>query len=266
MNSSGVSVPARAKSVRVFAVVVAVGLMYFPGLGVVDLASAALGLPDRDEYVSMRSGYGLVVGFLLPVALFTLARRPTLAAAPVQHVLAAAVAYFAAAAAGGVWTAIIGGVALLVSALVLARLAPGAGHLRPAANPAHRPLVVLAALGAGPWVVYAGVMAVQQRMGSDPYEDFTLGVQGWSALTVFALVMMLNSVIAVFRPPGWRSMLRATGIASLMFGLVSVWVGAVPGSPGPFWGGGALLWGIALIVFSWIPRRKTAPAGTSPTQ
>ena len=131
MNSSGVSVPARAKSVRVFAVVVAVGLMYFPGLGVVDLASAALGLPDRDEYVSMRSGYGLVVGFLLPVALFTLARRPTLAAAPVQHVLAAAVAYFAAAAAGGVWTAIIGGVALLVSALVLARLAPGAGHLRP---------------------------------------------------------------------------------------------------------------------------------------
>jgi hypothetical protein len=105
--------------------------MYFPGLGVVDLASAALGLPDRDEYVSMRSGYGLVVGFLLPVALFTLARRPTLAAAPVQHVLAAAVAYFAAAAAGGVWTAIIGGVALLVSALVLARLAPGAGHLRP---------------------------------------------------------------------------------------------------------------------------------------
>ena len=99
-------------------------------------------------------------------------------------------------------------------------------------------------------------MAVQQRMGSDPYEDFTLGVQGWSALTVFALVMMLNSVIAVFRPPGWRSMLRATGIASLMFGLVSVWVGAVPGSPEPFWGGGALLWGIALIVFSWIPRRK----------
>jgi hypothetical protein len=77
-------------------------------LGVVDLASAALGLPDRDEYVSMRSGYGLVVGFLLPVALFTLARRPTLAAAPVQHVLAAAVAYFAAAAAGGVRTAIIG--------------------------------------------------------------------------------------------------------------------------------------------------------------
>ncbi|MDQ3454756.1 MAG: hypothetical protein M3513_04655 [Actinomycetota bacterium] len=49
--------------------------MYFPGLGVVDLASAALGLPDRDEYVSMRSGYGLVVGFLLPVALFTLARQ-----------------------------------------------------------------------------------------------------------------------------------------------------------------------------------------------
>jgi hypothetical protein len=57
-------------------------------------------------------------------------------------------------------------------------------------------------------------MSARQRVGSAPYEDFTLGVQGWSALTVFAVVMVLNSLIMTLRPPGWRSMAWATGVAA----------------------------------------------------
>ena len=108
-------------------------------------------------------------------------------------------------------------------------------------------------------------MAVQQRMGSDPYEDFTLGVQGWSALTVFALVMMLNSVIAVFRPPGWRSMPGGRDC------LAHVRPGQRLGRCRARESGAVLGWGSALVGdctdrVLLDPAAQTAPAGTSPTQ
>jgi hypothetical protein len=253
----------RAGPVRVLAVLAAFGLLYFPGLGVVDLASAAVGLPGRDELVSMRAAYGLVVGFLLPASLFLLAARPTGAAAPVQQVLAAAVAFLATAAASGLWTALVGGVGLLVLGATLGRLAPGHVGIPPAASDTHRPLLVLAGLGAIPWLVYAGMMALRQRSGTGPYEDFTLGVQGWSALTLFALVMVLNPIISVFRPPGWRATVVATGVASLLFGLVGMWADEVPGSPGQVWGAAAVLWGVVLVSSPWIAWRMPARDGPS---
>lgn len=240
------------------AVLAALGLLYFPGLGAVDLASAMVGLPSRDELASMRAAYGLVVGFLLPATLFLLAARPAGAAAPVQQVLAAAVAFLLTAAASGLWTALVGGVGLLVLGAALGRLAPGDVGVLPAASDAHRPLLVLAGLGAIPWLVYAGMMALRQRSGTGPYEDFTLGVQGWSALTLFALVMVLNSIVSAFRPPGWRATLVATGVASLLFGLVGMWADEVPGSPGQAWGAAAVLWGVVLAAFPWIAWRMPA--------
>jgi hypothetical protein len=127
---------------------------------------------------------------------------------------------------------ILGGVGLLVLGAALGRLAPGDVGIPLAASDAHRPLLVLAGLGAIPWLVYAGMTALRQRRGTGPYEDFTMGVQGWSALTLFALVMVLNSIVSAFRPPGWRATLVATGVASLLFGLVGMWADEVPGSPG----------------------------------
>lgn len=245
----------RTWPVRVLAVLAALGLVYFPGLGVVDLASATVGLPSRNELVSMRAAYGLVVGFLLPATLFLLAARPTGAAAAVQQVVAAAVAFLLTAAVSGLWTALVGGVGLLVLGAALGRLAPGDLGAPPAASDAHRPLLVLTGLGAIPWLVYAGMMALRQRSGTGPYEDFTLGVQGWSALTVFALVMVLNSILSAFRPPGWRAVLLATGVASLLFGLVGMWADEVPGSLGQAWGAAAVLWGVALASAPWIAWR-----------
>lgn len=98
-------------------------------------------------------------------------------------------------------------------------------------------------------------MALRQRSGTGPYEDFTLGVQGWSALSVFALVMVLNSTVGAFRPPGWRATSLATGIAALLFGLVGMWAADVPGSPGQVWGAAAVLWGAALTSAPWIASR-----------
>lgn len=248
----------RTGPLRVLAVLAALGLLYFPGLGAVDLASAVVGLPSRAELVSMRAAYGLVVGFLLPAALFLLAARPTGAAAPVQQVLAVAVAFLLTAVASGLPTALVGGVGLLVLSVALGRLAPGDLRVLPAASDAHRPLLALAGLGAFPWLVYAGLMALRQRSGTGPYEDFTLGVQGWSALTLFALVMVLNTVVSAFRPAGWRATLLTTGVASLLFGLVGLWADDVPGSPGRAWGAAAVLWGVVLACSPWVAWRMPA--------
>jgi hypothetical protein len=80
----------RARSVRLLSVLLALGLLSFPGLGIVELAAAIFGLPGQDDLVSTRSGYGLVIGLLLPVALLALVRKPILAAAPAQHVFTVA--------------------------------------------------------------------------------------------------------------------------------------------------------------------------------
>lgn len=256
----------RTGRLRVLAVLAALGLLYFPGLGAVDLASAIVGLSSRDELVGMRAACGLVVGFLLPATLFLLAARPTGTAAPVQQVLVVAVAFLLTAVASGLWTALVGGAGLLVLGAALGRLAPGDLGVPRAASDAHLPLLALAGLGAIPWLVYAGVMALRQRNGTGPYEDFTLGVQGWSALTLFALVMVLNSAVSTFRPPGWRATLLATGIASLLFGLVGLWADEVPGSLGRAWGAAAVLWGVVLACSPWIAWRMPARNRRSQTQ
>ena len=253
MNASVGGASTRTWPVRVLAVLSAVGLLYFPGLGLVDLVAAVVGLPEQDELVSMRAAYGLVVGFLLPAALLLVAVRPSAAVAAGLQVLTTAAAFLITAAASGLWTAMVGGGGLLALAAALAWLAPK--NVVSAAPVVDRPVLALASVGTIPWLVYAGMMASRQRSGTEPYEDFTLGVQGWSALSLFALVMVLNSMLVAFRPPGWRATVVMTGVASLLLGLVGMWADEVPGSLGRAGGAAAVLWGAALATSAWLPWR-----------
>ena len=140
----------RTGRLRVLAVLAALGLLYFPGLGAVDLASAIVGLPSRDELVGMRAAYGLVIGFLLPATLFLLAARPTGTAAAVQQVLVVAVAFLLTAVASGLWTALVGGGGLLVLGAALGRLAPGGPGVPRAASDIHETLKCLSTVFALP--------------------------------------------------------------------------------------------------------------------
>ncbi len=105
----------RRTAARVVAALSGVALLYFPGLGIVDLISAIQGLSQPQDPVSvMRVGYGLLVGFMLPMAFFTVARDPERSAAPLLQVFAAALAFAVAAVSG-----VVGGSGWLRLLLVL---------------------------------------------------------------------------------------------------------------------------------------------------
>lgn len=240
----------RRTAARVVAAVSGVALLYFPGLGIVDLISAMQGLSQPQDPVSvMRVGYGLLVGFMLPMAFFTVARDPDRSAAPLQQVFAAALAFAVAAVSGALWVGLVGCAMLLVLGGVVHTLVRGHRTLlRFRRERLLWALVAVAGMGATPWVVYAGAMAAEQRRDAGPYEDFTLGVQGWSALSSFAVAAVLFAFIASFRAPGWRSTLWTTGVAAVVFGIFGMAAQRLPGSPGLLGGIAAMMWGVTLIA------------------
>ncbi len=251
----------RTTVLRVLATLFALALLYMPGLGIVDLVAAFLDLPDRHPLAIMRVGYGLLVGFVLPVAFFVIARQPQRAVAPLLQILAAASAFLLAAVASGVAAGVVGAGILVLFAATLLTL--GRARRASITRSRHRiakPMLVLAVCGLAPWVSYAVAMAAQERRNALPYEDFTLGVQGWSALTTFALALALSSFLVSWRPVGWRSTAWTTGAAAVVFGIFAAIGDALPGSPGRLWGALAVAWGLALIAaahFSTGPRVST---------
>lgn len=225
-------------------------LLYFPGLGMVDLIAAVQSLSQpQDPPALMRVGYGLLVGFMLPVAFFTIARNPDLAAAPLQQVFTAALAFAAASVSGALWVGLVGCALLVILGGVVLTLVRGRRTvLRLRRQRVAWPVVVVAALGVTPWFVYAMAMASEQRRDARPYEDFTLGLQGWSALSTFAIAVVLFAFVASLRAPGWRSTVWTTGLAAVVFGLVGIIGQRLPGSPGLLGAIAAMVWGAALIA------------------
>ncbi len=245
------SVPSgpRRGAARLAAFLFAMALLLIPGLGLVDLVSGVMDVVGQGELGILRMGYGLLIGLLLPVAFFSIARDPERAAAPLQQVFAAALAFAVAALSGAVLVGLVGSAVLLVlGAAVFAVLPQRRNVLHFSCRRIARPLASVAGLGALPWLVYALAMAADQRRDALPYEDFTLGLQGWSGLCAFAIALVLFALVAALRPDGWRTTVWSTGLAAVGFGFCGVISAHLPGGPGRWWAAAAMAWGVALIV------------------
>ena len=109
-----------------------------------------------------------------------------------------------------------------------------------------RQLLVLAAVGAVPWLAYALDMWARNRdRGLDA--DLTIGVDHYSMQGALALALVLLSFLAALRPDVRPFTPLCGGVAACYLGLVSLaWQDAAGGFDRP-WSAAAIAWGLGLV-------------------
>src|SRR3954454_8421093 len=161
--------PARSRTMSLKAVAVLLSLASITiNFGLIDFVDGFTGYVDQARNQVLDVGWGAVLGVILPLGLLSQLRRPETRIAGIQQTALVAAALAIAGVAGQAewYLALAGGIAV-VSAVLLALhparqtfLARGR-HLEPR-------ILALAAVAAGPALVYAWRMASAQRRDLPP--------------------------------------------------------------------------------------------------
>ena len=238
-------------AVRAIASLFAVSWIVLPGFGAIDLAVTW----SSDWPQVLEAGWGLFSTVIVGAAFVLLAVRPRrsksvalqLALATVTLAASAVVAdegrllWFAAALA--LETAIVSGLSRR-----LWRDGPDSGGR----IDLSRPLLLLAAIGAAPWLAYALDMWALNREGRVD-ADITIGIDHYSMQGALALSLVLMSFLAAVRSDMRPFTPVCAGVAASYLGLVSVaWQDAAAGLD-TSWSIAAFVWGIALLLAPLLP-------------
>lgn len=248
----------RAVAFRVVLVLFAVVWLTF-GFGIIDFVSGLTSTGDTDPVgIGVLSlAYGAVAGIVLPVAFLALVRAPERRPAAVQQIVAVTVAFALAGAAGLDPLSFVSVATLVVMLAALLAVHPARPQILPGAGRAARPVLVLTALAAVPWLVYALDAAANSRQAMPP-DDMAARPQagGWAGATVMAFVVLLLAVLAATRSPGSRVPLWSAALTSFVFGVASVLSPQAPGSAGRLWGALAVAWGLVLLITGELDRER----------
>src|SRR3954468_6994074 len=171
--------------------------------GLIDLVDGFTGYVDQARNQILDVGWGAVFGLILPVGLLSQLRRPERRIAGVQQTALVALALALAAAAGqsGRYFALAGGIA--VAAAVLLALHPARRTFLARGRP-EPAMLGLAAVAAGPALVYAWRMASAQRHNLPPADAVSNGLHHWTVMTALALLVLLLALLAAAGTAGWR--------------------------------------------------------------
>jgi hypothetical protein len=235
--------------------------------GLIDL-SALLGGPVDDavaveEDVGVLSvAYGGVATFMVAGAFFAQAWAPRGWPAATQQIVALSLAFAAAGVLGLDPLSFISVATLITMLAILLALHPlRRPDLRPSTRSISLPVLLVTALGALPWLVYARSMSANSRARLIP-DDSASRPQagGWAGAAVLAFAVLLLALLASTRTPGWRLPLWTTAATVLAFAWVTAANPALPGSPGRSWGMLAAAWIVALLLVAethaWHGRRR----------
>lgn len=135
----------------------------------------------------------------------------------------------------------------LALALVVAALHPARGQLLPAGVPDWR-MFALALLAAVPLLVYATEQIGLQRLAVPGDEHGEFG--HWVLMAGYAAAIILLSVVAAFRRPGWRAPAWSAGLLAMVLGLASLVMPGQASASSALWAVLAVVWGVAFIILS----------------
>lgn len=246
-------VPMKNALLRLTAAVLALAALVFPGFGVPDL----LVTWDRGWQVVLEAGWGLFMTALVAGPLLTIAVAPGRSApAAVQLWVVSGSLLVASALEADPRAAALGaGLALCVGAVTL----PGAVRPRLSREVRlHLPVLLVATLGAVPWLRYAAGQVAADRRGRHGGDgaDITVGVDHHAVQAALAIALVLLPLLAALWEPGRRYVATCVAGASAYLALVA-W--AHPGTPAaipPPWAALALAWSVALAVTGWSSRSR----------
>ena len=243
-----------APVVRVLALLFAL-LWLFPGFGLIDLTVTW----DEDWPVVLEAGWGLFFTVVVAVPSLAVAAQLRRAAASIVQLTVGAAALVVGGLVSVELGAVVLGVLVALEAALFAAVRDGE-RVRPVRLATDRTLLLLAAVAAVPWLVYAIEMAELDRDGSAE-SDITNGVDHYAVQAATALALVALVLVAAVWP-------RARRLCGLSAASVAVYLGVVsfssPGTPGGFdrtWSGACVLWGAAVAVAAWRGGRSDEQRG-----
>jgi hypothetical protein len=227
-------------------------LWLLPGFAIIDLTVTW----DPSWPVMLEGGWGLMFGALVAAPFAALVLEPERPAAILQ-LTAVCISIALAAALSLAWEA---AVLDAVLAAQIASIVLG-GSLRPRRQlgPPRLsvPLLIVAAVGSGPWIAYAFGMFAADRENR-PDRDLTLGVDHYSVQGALALALVGLTYLAALWPKRLWPAAFGVAVSAAYLGIVSA---AHQGTPGGFstnrsWA--AVAWGMAVAVAAWFSRSRSA--------
>jgi hypothetical protein len=245
----------RLLGIRLAAVGCALTWLVFPGFGLIDLGVTW----DPAWPVVLEAGWGLFMSVLVGGSFLVLAVRPQRAGPPGVTLAIALGALLVSAAAGLEWQ-VLGCAAVLAAEMtgvgMLLRRVPDREPLRPANWSVRPPLLLLAVLGAVPWLVEADVMYRSNRANLGVLiGDVTNGVDHYAVQGALAVALAALALLSACWPRGRRFTGLSVASCAGYLGLVSF---AAPDSwaaLSPVWSALCLAWGLALAGLSVLPER-----------
>jgi hypothetical protein len=253
---------ARTTGLKAAALVVAFASLTI-NFGLIDFVDGFTGYVDQARNQVLDVGWGAVFGVILPLGLLSQLRRPETRIAGIQQtaLVAAALAIAGVAGQAGWYLALAGGIAVVSGVLVALHparptfLARGP-HLEPR-------MLALAAVAAGPALVYAWRMASAQRRDLPPADAVSNGLHHWTVMAALALLVVLLMLLAAARTSGWRIPALSGSLAAGAWAISCLLAppsGA--GSEGHAWAWAALVWAAVTFVAAAWPRTRdqTIPA------
>lgn len=124
-----------------------------------------------------------------------------------------------------------------------------------------RPMLILAAIGALPLVVYGIDQALMQRNTYPPVADPHHQAH-WFAMAVFAFVVALVVATASIRATGWRLAAAVAALGVLAVAIASIADGDAASSFGRIGGVAAAIWAAAVLGFVLTSRDSMREAAT----
>src|SRR3954467_8540492 len=172
--------------------------------GLIDFVDGFTGYVDQARNQVLDVGWGAVFGVILPVGLLSQLRRPETRIAGIQQTALVSAALAIAGVAGRAewYLALAGGVA--VTSAVLLALHPARQTFLARGRRLEPRMLALAAVAAGPALVYAARTASAQRRDLPPADAVSNGLHHWTVMTALALLVPGLVLLAAARTSGWR--------------------------------------------------------------
>jgi hypothetical protein len=227
-------------------------LWLIPGFAIIDLTVTW----NPSWPVMLEGGWGLLFGALVAAPFAALVLEPQRTAAILQ-LTAVCLSIELAAALSLAWQAAVLGAVLAVQIVSIIL----GGPLRPLGSPRLSiPLLVVAAVGSGPWVAYALQMFAADRENRSD-SDFTLGVDHYSVQGALALALIGLTYLAAVWPKRLWPAAVGVAVSAAYLGVVSAAHQGTPAGFGTAWSWAAVAWGTAVAIAAWLGRRLDRPRG-----
>jgi hypothetical protein len=224
--------------------------------GLIDLVDGFTGYVDQERNQILDVGWGAVFGVILPLGLLAQLRRPERRIAGVQQTAVVALALALAGAAGQSWRYLVLAAGVAGVSAVLLALHPARQAFRARRKP-EPTMLALAAVAAGPSLVYAWRMASAQRRDLPPADAVSNGLHHWTVMAALALVVVLLVLLAALRTSGWRIPAISASLAAGAWAISCLLApAAAAGSEGHPWAWTVLAWAVVTFATAVWPRTR----------